>query len=938
MGRIQSSVGLVTGVAIEDTVNQLMQLNAIPRDRLESRNQILQREQVAVTELMTLVVGVELTAERLGQDSLYRAATAKSSNSDALSVRNTGSPKVGSYSFQPIRTAQSQQLTSSMFASKDQKVGAGEVVIRTGGFLDSSVSLDGLNGGSGVARGKINITDRSGNSAEIDLRFAQSASDVVDAINANASLGVVAAVDGDTFRLTDVTGQTTANLQVSEVAGGTTAADLGLASINVAANNANGSSVQSISSSTSLRSLLDGRGLDLPATGDALELTLSDGSAVSINLELDNNSASLGELVDAINTAGGGDVGARISANGKSLEIEDLSGGAGTFSISSPSGSLAEQLGLDNAAVGGTITGDRLISGLSDTLLSSLGGGSGLGTLGDITITDRNGTSDTINLSSAETLEDVLDAINASSANVTAQLNSDKSGIEIVDNTGSTASDLIIADADATNSATALKIVGTVSDSSLGGESLDKQFVSRNTRLEDFNQGRGVNLGRFTIVDSQGSTSDVNLASGGIETIGDVIDRINAAGVSVTAAINDTGDGIVITDDAGGTGTLSITDTAGGNTAAELGIAGTGGSITAGGNAAIGIDGSRTLRITTTADTTIEQLADEINGLTSTPLNANILNLDSAGGVRLMLSGTSTGSQGRVTVSSDLNLGLSQTAAARDALLAFGSSEDSGGVVVASSTNTFTGLVDDLEFTVNEASDTPIAITVEENQGNISKQVEAFVEQYNKVRDKLDEVTAFDAVTQSVGILFGKSSALRVDFAFGRLVSGSVRGVGDVSSLAQVGVDIGENGKLSFSQSKFDAAYDRDPSAVEEFFKGREVFDEARYNQALLTNPDADKAEFTSTTSGFSQLAKDVTDSLAGVERGALLTRSETLNSQIDQNRDRIEALSTRLDKQRTRLLTQFYNMEQVISRLQQNLTALNGLQTIPAGSVNLGQ
>lgn len=936
MGRIQSSVGLVTGVAIEDTVNQLMQLNAIPRDRLESRNQILQREQVAVTELMTLVVGVELTAERLGQDSLYRAASAKSSNSDALSVRNTGSPKVGSYSFQPIRTAQSQQLTSSMFASKDQKVGSGEVVIRTGGFLDTSVSLDSLNGGSGVARGKINITDRSGNSAEIDLRFAQTASDVVDAINADASLGVVAELDGDSFRLTDVTGQTTANLQVSEVGGGTTAADLGLGSVNVAANNASGSSVQSLSNSTSLRSLLDGRGLDLPATGDALELTLSDGSTVDVSLDLDNNSASLGELVDAINTAGGGDVEARISANGKSLEIEDLSGGAGTFSVSSPSGSLAEQLGLDNAAVGGTITGDRLISGLSDTLLSSLGGGSGLGTLGDITITDRSGTSDTVSLASAETLEDVLDAINTSSANVTAQLNSDKSGIEIVDNTGATTSDLIIADADGTNSATALKIEGSVSETSLSGEGLDKQFVSRNTRLDDFNQGRGVNLGKFTIVDSQGATSDINLASGGIETIGDVIDRINASGASVTAAINDTGDGIVITDDAGGTGSLSITDAAGGSTAAELGIAGTGTAITAGGSAATGIDGSRTIRIETTSDTTVEELADEINGLTSTPLNANILNLDS--GVRLMLSGTSTGSQGRVTIGSDLNLGLSQTAAARDALLAFGSSEDSGGVVVASSTNTFTGLVDDLEFTVNEASDSPVTVTVEENQGNISKQVEAFVEQYNKVRDKLDEVTAFDPVTQSVGILFGKSSALRVDFAFGRLVSGSVRGVGDVSSLAQVGVDIGENGKLSFSQSKFDAAYERDPAAVEEFFKGREVFDEARYNQALLTNPEADKADFTSTTNGFSQLAKDVTDSLAGVERGALLTRSETLNSQIDQNRDRIEALSTRLDKQRTRLLTQFYNMEQVISRLQQNLSALNGLQAIPAGSVNLGQ
>ena len=35
MGRIQSSVGLVTGINIEDTVNRLMELNAIPLVRQE---------------------------------------------------------------------------------------------------------------------------------------------------------------------------------------------------------------------------------------------------------------------------------------------------------------------------------------------------------------------------------------------------------------------------------------------------------------------------------------------------------------------------------------------------------------------------------------------------------------------------------------------------------------------------------------------------------------------------------------------------------------------------------------------------------------------------------------------------------------------------------------------------------------------------------------
>src|SRR5690606_26743938 len=115
--------------------------------------------------------------------------------------------------------------------SGDQKLTAGEMVIHTGGFLDQSLSLDQFNGGQGVARGSIRITDRSGVSQNIDLRFAQTASDVVDAINSQDKLSVVAELSGDHFVLKDVSGSTSGKLTVSEVSGGTSASDLGLEGI-----------------------------------------------------------------------------------------------------------------------------------------------------------------------------------------------------------------------------------------------------------------------------------------------------------------------------------------------------------------------------------------------------------------------------------------------------------------------------------------------------------------------------------------------------------------------------------------------------------------------------------------------------------------------------------------------------------------------------------
>lgn len=904
MGRIQSNVGLITGVNISDTVDQLMKLNAIPRDRLQTRITGMQKEQTAVTGLMTQIVGVQLTTDRLGQSTLFSATNVTSGNTQALTARSTGSPKLGSYTFVPVRLAQSQQQTSSLLASEDQKLSQGEVVIHTGGFLDQSLSLDQFNGGQGVARGSIRVTDRSGASQSIDLRFAQTASDVVDAINSNDKLSVVASLEGDHFVLKDVSGSSTGNLTVSDLNGGTTALDLGLAGISSNSNSASGNGVVSLSPSTALRTLLDGRGIELPQSGTALKFDLQDGTSVDFTSQLNSDTASLGKLIDEINSAAAGKLSAKIAADGKSLELEDLTSGGSTFAVSSPDGTLATQLGLDNPSSGGVISGQRLVAGLSDTLLSSLDGGKGLGTLGQLSITDRSGSSATVDLSAAKTLDEVIQSINAAAVGVKAQLNRTKTGIELIDNTGSTANQLVIANADATNSATKLKIEGSVDSSSIDSGSLARQFVTRNTSLKSWNQGAGLTLGSIKLTDSDGKSSTVNLNSIQPQSVGDVIDAINKTGLGIEARINEAGDGLLLVDTAGGTGTFNVADVGSGQAAQQLGIAGSGAGLTVDNAPVTGIDGSRTIRIATTNDTTISELAEQINALSGGPVNASLLNVSGGAGVRLQLNSTHSGQQGRVAISGSSGLSFSETAQARDALLAFGANETSGGVLVSSSSNKFSGVVQDVEFTIVAPSTTPVTVTVSENRDNIAKQVSAFVDQYNKLCAKLDEVTTFDSATKSVGVLFGRPSALRVDMAYGRFLSGRLVGAGSIQSLGQLGISLDGKGKLQFDQTKFNAALDADPAAVKEFF--------------------------TKEDTGFSSKAKALADSLAGINGGALLTNSNSLQTKIDQSSKRIDSINTRLDKQRERLLKQFYNMETAIAKLQKNLTAISQLQAIP--------
>lgn len=898
---IQSTNGIVSGIDIQGTVNQLINLAAAPRTRLVNANKQLETEQVALTSLTALVVGVQLSTDRLGQKSLYSTATASSSNTSLIKVSVTGSPAAGNHSFIPVRQASAQQLTSSLFASKDQKVGEGEVVIHRGGFLDESVNLDQLNGGAGVDRGSIRINDRSGVSKTIDLRFALTINDVVETINKTDGLNVVASVSGDRIKLTD-TSTGTELLSVSEVGGGTTAADLGLAGVSTSSNSAVGNSIQSLTARTSLSSLLDKRGLVFPPSGTSLEFSLRDGSTIEFDGTLNSNNASVGELLSAINSAGDGKLEARIAADKKSIEFVDLTSGANNFTIDSPDGALATQLGINRSVAGSTITSGQLIAGLNDTLLSSLNGGQGLGTLGSITITDRNNSSATVDLSTATTLGTVIDRINQSGVGVRAQLNRTRTGIEIVDSTGSTSHQLRIANvADTTNTATKLKIEAAVSADSIDSGSLNRQWINDNTLIKNWNNGKGLSLGSIRFTDSSGKQSTLNLSALAPKTVGDVLKAINKLSVGVDAKINATGDGILLVDSAGGTGQLQVTDIGASLSAKQLGIAGTAESLTVGNATVSGIDGSQTLRITTTATTTLAKLTEEINKLDG-PVSATQLTFGNSE-VRLVLNGTSTGAAGRVTIGSNLNLGFSETVKAKDALVAYGASNSSGGVLVTSATNQFDDVIEGVKFEVLGESPTPVTIAVSKNSDNLSKQLRTVVEQYNKIRDKLKTDANYDPQTKSAGILFGTNAVVRLDLAFGNLFTGQIRGAGSITSITQLGIRLNDQGKLEFDESKLTKAIENDPQAVEEFF--------------------------TKEKTGFSARAKDIADSLAGTKNGALLARTQAIKSKIDQNNLRINNFGLRLEKQRTRLLTQFYNLEIAISKNQDNLKAINSIQNI---------
>ncbi len=912
MGRIQSSVGLVSGVPIADTVEQLIALSARPRDLLQARNEDLKARQVALGELTAVTIAVELSTAGLGKTDLFQQLKATSSSQDLLGASVVGEPAAGSYTFTPLRRASQNQLISSGVAARDEAIGtAGSFTFRFGGFVDDPLALDQLNGGQGVVRGKIRITDRSGTSGIIDFSQAVTAKDVVETINSTDGINVSARLVGDRIELTDQTGSTLSNLIVQEVNGGRTAADLGLGSINVAASTATGGDLVRLHDDLAIGLLNDGNGVSFQNELADLDVSLADGSTLTIDFQTTGNAErTLGDLIATINAADPAKLQAQISADGDRLELVDLTSGSATFQVTSLNGgSVAEDLGLTNSASGGTITSRRLLGGLGTSLLSTLKGGSGVGTLGLLSLTDRGGGSASVDLSSAQTLDDVIESINASSVAINARLNTARNGIELVDTSGSSVSNLIVANGDATNTADALGLTVNAAQDAINSGSLDRQIVSEQTKLEDLNYGKGVSLGSILITDSAGEASGINLQTNEAKTLGDVIDLINGLSIGVQATINDTGDGLLLIDTAGGGGVLTVEEAGSGTTAADLGIVGTASSILRNGTTYQGLDGATTVQIDIAATDTLEDVVAQINDL-DVGVEASILNDGSAfTPFRLSLFSKRTGSAGAILAdATNSPFSFQELAPAQDALIAFGSGGTA--ILASSSGNEFTTLVDGLSLQVGRPTGESVTVTVDADDSSLLSKVGLFVDSFNKVVEKIDSLTFYNEADKTTGLLFGSYETLRLQSDLSDLVTGRFAVDGAIRSLGAVGISVRDDGTLELDEEKLAEVFEQQPDDVEKLF--------------------------TDETFGFAARFKDVLDSLSGEENSLLINRNESLQKQIDGNSLRLETMDKLLEAERARLYTQFIRMEEAIAKFQSSTAFLSQIRAVPA--LSLGQ
>ena len=234
--------------------------------------------------------------------------------------------------------------------------------------LTPVTSLSGVT----VPMGTIRITN-AGQSRDLDLSGAATVQDIINAVQ-GLDLGVRVEIADTGDRLNFINELSGGQMAIAEVAGGTTATELG---------------VRSFAASTRLDDFNNGLGVEIlsgavdpisglpdPAKDLDFRITLKDGSTFDVDLV---GSQDVSDVLDAINaaaTAAGiavpADFEAALAADGNGIELTDNTAGVTTVVEALNGSHAAENLGILGSSTGATLTGEDRATVAVDSVFSHL--------------------------------------------------------------------------------------------------------------------------------------------------------------------------------------------------------------------------------------------------------------------------------------------------------------------------------------------------------------------------------------------------------------------------------------------------------------------------------------------------------------------------------------------------------------------------------------
>ncbi|MEG0051991.1 MAG: flagellar filament capping protein FliD [Comamonas sp.] len=405
-----------------------------------------------------------------------------------------------------------------------------------------------------------------------------------------------------------------------------------------------------------------------------------------------------------------------------------------------------------------------------------------------------------------------------------------------------------------------------------------------------------------TLTSSNSATVSGTATAAAVQATYDVMVSQMAAGQTI-------GSGLVPTGTALGTGKLTITMGEWGSTDKDSGVSS--------GFKANTKDGKPVLFEVeiTAAEDSLAKIAAKINAAKG-DVSATVLKDHT--GERLVLQSKTTGVNSAFQVAavgdglqqfayngSNVENGMKRSVQSQDTLA------NINGIQMASHTFTFTDVAEGVTLTVSQKMEdkaTPVRITIANDSGTAKTALKNFVESYNALSNALTTMTAYNKDAKTAGTLQGDSTAVNLQSALRRIVSGPGGEGGAFASLSQMGIAFQKDGTLKIDDTKLDKAL-KDPESMSQFF---------------AVDPDGTDQD------GFAVRLKDFTTGLLATD-GTFATKDTSLKDSLkrntsDQERQtsKVAAYEVRLRAQYSRLDTQMASLSALDTYITQQVAAWN--------------
>ncbi len=221
-----------------------------------------------------------------------------------------------------------------------------------------------------------------------------------------------------------------------------------------------------------------------------------------------------------------------------------------------------------------------------------------------------------------------------------------------------------------------------------------------------------------------------------------------------------------------------------------------------------------------TAGMSLSDLQETIRERTGGAIEASILNTGGDEPYSLVLKSKDTGSSNEVSVTSSsdtFDLGFTEIQKGQDAKFTY------NGIAITRESNTVDDLLTGVTITLDQA-DEYINFEIKQNLSEMSDKFEEFVNSYNETMALVAELTDFDEESSTAASFQGDSrvNSIRTSLS-GLIFKTSTLDM----SMTEFGLDVTQDGVLTFNKADFEAKMAEDPEAFESFFRGNTEVKEA---------------------------------------------------------------------------------------------------------------